>query len=373
VVKEGERSPIGTIFKGCGFGEPAVNNKGEVAFFACGEDDQGFFVGDGVFVYGNGQMRKVVVSNDPSPIGGQFALNFVPPQSVQINDNGDVLFRAGVVLDPFIDEKLGLFLATNDGIKTIQTDGDSMPSGGRVTPRTFGFGDLNNNRDVVFAVGITDSDHDSGIFLFSQNQISKIMLEGEATPIGGKFSTLVDSSFLLPRINDRAVVAFKNKVTEGRAPSGIFLASPNAILKVVAVGDKLPAGGRVRDITSFALNDFSQVAFYAEADNGPKGIYLATPLPPLIKKVKLKHRSTGPEMIIKGSGFITNDSLIEINGVAMTRMSYPESFRQNGGTTTRVVSRDFRLDELIRAGGSVEVRVLNPLTNLRSAPVTFSR
>jgi hypothetical protein len=372
VVKEGERSPIGTIFKGCGFGEPAVNNMGEVAFFACGEDDQGFFVGGGVFVYGNGEKRKVVVSNDPSPIGGQFALNFVPPQSVQINDNGDVLFEAGVIIDS-VTRRLGLFLATDEGIKKIEVDGDLMPTGGIVTPNTFGFGDLNNNGDVVFAVGLTGGDPDTGIFLFSENRLAKIMLQGEATPIGGKFSTLSDSSFLLPRINDKATVAFKNKVTGGSSPSAIFLASPKAIVKVVAVGDKLPAGGRVRDITSFALNDFSQVAFYAEADGGPKGIYLATPLPPLIKKVKLKQRAGGPELIIKGSGFITADSVIEINGVALSEMTYPESFRQNGGTTKRVVSRDGRLDELIPAGGSVEVTVFNALTNLRSAPVTFSR
>ncbi|HWP42935.1 MAG TPA: hypothetical protein VNO14_06860 [Blastocatellia bacterium] len=64
--------------------------------------------------------------------------------------------------------------------------------------------------------------------------------------------------------------------------------------------------------------------------------------------------------------------MIEVNGVALTQMSYPEQFRQNGGTTTRIVSRDSRLEEMTAGGQEVEVRVFNPLTNLRSAPVSFS-
>jgi hypothetical protein len=96
IVQEGDLSPIGTVFKGCGFGQPAINIGGDVAFFACGETKQGFFFGDGVFKYSGGQISKVVVSEDPSPIGGTFALNFVPAQPVQMNRDGDVLFRAGV-------------------------------------------------------------------------------------------------------------------------------------------------------------------------------------------------------------------------------------------------------------------------------------
>jgi hypothetical protein len=115
IVQEGDISPIGTIFKGCGFGQPAINLTGDVAFFACGETKEGVFFGDGVYKYSAGQISKVVISLDPSPIGGQFALNFIPAQAVQMNQDGDVLFRAGVILDPFVPEKLGLFLATREG------------------------------------------------------------------------------------------------------------------------------------------------------------------------------------------------------------------------------------------------------------------
>jgi len=82
-----------------------------------------------------------VVSDDPSPVRGTFLLNFIPAQAVQMNDSRDVLFRAGVNLGPTVNEKLGLFLATQDAVKAIEVDGDVMPAGGIVTPNTFGFGD----------------------------------------------------------------------------------------------------------------------------------------------------------------------------------------------------------------------------------------
>jgi hypothetical protein len=373
IVQEGDISPIGTIFKGCGFGQPAINATGDVAFFACGETKEGFFFGDGVFKYSGGQISKVVVSEDPSPIGGTFALNFVPAQAVQMNQDGDVLFRAGVILGPFGPEKLGLFLATGEGIKKIEVDEDRLPSGGVVTKNTFGLGDLNNKGDVAFAVGITGGQSDSGIFLYSENRTSKIMAEGEPTPIGGKFSTLVDPSFILPRINNNGTVAFIDKVKGGSGPSAIFLASPNAIVKVAAVGDRLPTGGKIHEITTFALNDLGQVAFYADVKKGPKGVFLATPLAPTISKIKLKHKSSGFELRVNGNGMITNDTVIEINGVALQDLSYPLDFQENGGTTTRVVSRDARLEQLIPEGQAIQVTVYNSLTNLRGAPKVFTR
>jgi len=376
LVQEGDTSPIGAIFKGCGFGEPAINSKGDVAFFACSETKDGFFFGDGVYMHSGGEIRKVVVGLDPSPIGGTFALNFIPAQAVQMNENQDVLFQAGVILDPFVDEKYGLFLTTSDGVKKIEVDGDQMPSAGKVTPKTFGFGDLNSRGDVVFAVGLTGGQTDSGIFLYSADVISKIMLQGEPTPIGGKFSTLSDSSFTLPRVNANGTVAFKIPVIAGSAPSAIFLASPRAMVKVVAVGDKLPTGETIRVIDTFALNDLGQVAFFAYGKKNktkPLGVYMATPVTPAITSIKLKHKKGSLQLRVNGNAMITNDTVIEINGTPLGAIDYPSDFREDGGFTTQVVSRDARLEQLIPEGRTVQVTVFNSLTNLRSAPMSLTR
>ena len=375
IVQEFDASPAGGVFKGCGFGQPAINNNGDVAFFACGEKD-GFFFGDGVFKYSAGQITKVVVSDDPSPVGGTFLLNFIPAQAVQMNDTGDVLFRAGLNLGPTVKEKLGLFLAKQDAVKAIEIDGDAMPTGGIVTPDTFGFGDLNSKGEVVFAVGLTGGQTDSGIFLYSGDRISKIMLQGEPTPLGGTFFTLTDTSFTLPRINANGTVAFKIPIIGGNASSAIFLASRRAMVKAVATGDQLPTGETIRVIDTFALNDFGQVAFFAYGKKDktkPLGVYVATPVAPTISKIKLKRKSSGLELRVNGSAMITNDTVIEVNGAPLTNLDYPSDFQADGGFTTRVVSRDARLEQLIQEGQTVQVTVFNSLINLRSAPMMLTR
>ncbi len=369
VVKEGDLTPAGVVIDGCGFGQPAINNRGEVAFHACARS-AGLGFGDGVFVWEDGSLREVVVHGQASPVGGEFQLNFFPPPPVQINDAGEVLFNADVRFD-IQTQRTGLFLATASGVKKILFDTEPLPTGGVVMRQTFAGGDLNNRSEVTFSVRLTGGSGDSGIFAYTGGAIEKIMAEGDATPLGGRFSSLLDpqlrEEFPIPRINDNGAVAFKVRVTGGSAPSAIFLASASAMVKVAAIGDRLPGGGKIKEITSFALNDFGEVAFYAEAKNGKKGVYLAAPRTPQISKVKVKQRTGGLELIVTGEGMIVNDTVVEINGVALEAMSYPEGYRENGGTTRRVVSRDGRLAELLPAGQAVEVTVFNRLTNLRSA------
>ena len=377
IVEEGDISPRGTIFKGCGFGQPAINNNGEVAFFACGETNEGRF-SDGVYRYSAGEMSKVVVSEDPSPIGGTFALNFFPAQPVQMNDRGDVLFRAGVIIDPAAKEKFGLFLATQDGFRKVEVDGERLPSGEQIKDGSFGIGDLNSKGDVAFVVGLAGQ-FDGGIFLYSGGSISKVVVAGDPSPIGGTFSPFdrgETQPFPLPHINGNGAVAFKAFVTNGSASNGVFLASSKASIKVVAVGDQLPTGETIRVIDTFALNDLGQVAFFAYGKkNGtkPLGVYLATPVSPRISSIKLKQKTGGFQLRVNGAGMITNDTVVEIDGIALGALDYPMDYREDGGTITRVVSRDSRLAQLLQPGQTVQVSVYNPLTNLRSAAVSFTR
>jgi hypothetical protein len=77
--------------------------------------------------------------------------------------------------------------------------------------------------------------------------------------------------------------------------------------------------------------------------------------------------------MINGQAMITSDTVIEINGVPLNAIDYPSDFREDGGTTTQVVSRDARLEQLMPAGQTVQVTVFNSLTNLRSAPMSLTR
>jgi hypothetical protein len=382
IVEEGDPTPVGTFFRECGFSQGSINNLGDVAFHACSDNDQG--IGrSGVFVYSGGEIRKVVTSGDPSPIGGKFNLFAFPALPVRLNDRGEILFPAIVVPEPFDEPREGLFLTTESGIKTINIDGDDLPGGRKVLEDTFSVGDLNNKSEVGFTVRISGGEPDKnemGVYLYSDNQIRKVMAAGDPSPVGGSFVSLLDpkqnEDFLTPRINNNSAIAFKAYLKGGDTPSGIFLASPRAMLKVVAIGDRVPTGEEIREINTFALNDLGQVVFFAYAKKGenlPLGVYVAMPVAPSISKIKLKRKQGKLELRVNGSAMITGDTVIEINGVALDELSYPEGFRENGGTTRRTMSRDSRLDELIPVGQTVQITLFNRLTNRRSAAAAFTR
>jgi hypothetical protein len=377
IAADGDRTPRGPIFGDCGFSTPIVNNLGTVAFSGCSKE--GEFGANGVFTYSDGTLRQVLQGGDPSPLSGILSLNLVPPPRVSINDNGDVLFTAGQ-LDPDITvpERWGLFMANTDGIKKIELSKDTMPNGSKAADNSIGGGTLNKRGDVVFGLRLAGKPKAGG-FIWSGGQTSTIILDGEPSPSGGIFDLLQDVEDPGgPRINDNGTVAFMANVTGDPSTEGVFLASPKAILKVVAVGDRLPTGEKIRSINSFALNNLGQVAFFANGsasilNPNPLGVFLATPNPPQITSVKLKQKKNVLQLRVNGTSMITNDTVIEINGVALNAIDYPSDFRENGGTITQVVSRDARLEQMMPSGQTVQVTVYNSLTNLRSVPVAFTR
>ncbi|MBI3653914.1 MAG: hypothetical protein HY231_23025 [Acidobacteria bacterium] len=381
IIAEGDVTPLGTIFRRCGLSEPSINNKSEIAFGACSDDGQGKFR-DGIFVSSNGQITPVAVNEDPTTIlPGKFYFNFFPAVQALINNNSEVLFEGKIIPDSLDRERYGWFLKTDTGIKKIFIDEDPLVDGLAVQARTLGTSDLNDKGEVAFSV-LLEGKADSGIFVRSGEQFKKIMVQGDATPIGGKFLTLYDPElierFLLlrPRINANSAVAFKAKIEGGSSTTAIFLASPKAMLKVVAIGDTVPTGETIKEIDTFALNDLGEVAFFAYGRKGhtlPLGVYKAVPTQPQIKKVKLKNKSGNLELRVIGKGFITNDTVIEINGVALDALTYPEEAREDGGTTTQIVSREARLDQLLQAGQTARITVWNALTNQRSTMKEFVR
>ena len=315
----------------------------------------------------------LVTSGTASPIGGVFRFVRLTPNT-QINSKGETLFYSSVYDVPNIGIADGLFLITRDGIKKIVVSGDVLPDNREAY---IPVGSLNDKGEVAFTSKKTNpfGEDDSGIYLYSEGQIKKILFAGDPTPVGGKFEPLSKVFEDIPeaRINNNSAIAFKAAVKKGRTPLAIFLASPKALLKVVAVGDQVDEG-KIADIGSFALNDLGQVAFFAfDKDHKTLGVYKATPVTPNIQSVKLKQKKGKLELRVNGSGFITNDTVIEINGVALDVMIYPEDAREEGGTSVQAISRDGRLEELLQAGQTAQVTVFNALTNQRSSVKEFVR
>jgi hypothetical protein len=370
----GGRTDIGPLSKKHIFSEPFVNSNDEVSFWGSTLDDNGM-EHFGVFSASGGKVRVVASDGDRSPVAGTFIFFIFPSFDAINNDSGEILFQAGVFQDVLSGpEPFGLFLSTPDGMRKIVVSGDQIAGGYTVFPASAPAGMLNNNGDVAFCAdldnpGVTDS----GLFLYSGGVIRKIVAQGDPSPIGGKFATFLDvslnemvrSGIQRPELNSSDQVVFKAKSgPKGRTPA-LFMASPTAILKIVAVGDVLPNGETIGEINTYSLNEIGQVAFVAyrrPGEIGPLGLWVASPVGPSIRTARLKLRNGSPALIVNGSGFITNDSVIEINGVALGNTDYPTDFQENGGTTTRIVSSDPAILDLVSPGSTVRVTVRNQLT-----------
>jgi hypothetical protein len=370
----GGRTDIGPLSKKTIFSEPFVNNNDEVSFWGSTIDGSGM-EHFGVFSASGGKVRVVASDGDRSPVAGTFNFFISPSFDAINNDSGEILFQAAIFQDvPTGPEPFGLFLSTPDGFRKIVVSGDELVSGYNVLPGGAPAGSLNNNGDVAFCTeldnpGVTDS----GVFLYSGGIIRKIVAQGDPSPIGGKFATFLDASLAemvrgglqRPELNSSDQVVFKAKAgPKGKIPA-LFMASPTAVLKIVAVGDVLPNGETIGEINTYSLNEAGEVAFVAyrrPGQIGPLGLWVASPVAPSIRSARLKVRNGSPALIVNGSGFITNDSVIEINGVALGNIDYPTDFQENGGTTTRIISSDPAILDLVSPGSTVQVTVRNRLT-----------
>ncbi|HKP85948.1 MAG TPA: S8 family serine peptidase [Blastocatellia bacterium] len=97
---------------------------------------------------------------------------------------------------------------------------------------------------------------------------------------------------------------------------------------------------------------------------------LAPEVVPEITAIKLK--KSGGKLVVDGSGFVDDDSIIEIDGTPVTRLKYPSDFATACGTTGRIQTKA-NVTDLIPRGADVSITVFTPSTSKRSAPFIFRR
>jgi hypothetical protein len=89
---------------------------------------------------------------------------------------------------------------------------------------------------------------------------------------------------------------------------------------------------------------------------------------PIITNARMK----GGKLVVDGEDFRTNESVIEIDGTAVTKLKYPSNFRLGNGTTTRLMTKK-DVTSLLPAGQQVLLTVFIPGSNQRSDPFPFTR
>ncbi len=90
---------------------------------------------------------------------------------------------------------------------------------------------------------------------------------------------------------------------------------------------------------------------------------------PVITAVKKK---SGGKLTVDGNGFTLDDSVIEIDGTAVTKLKYPSDFQTPCGLATRITTKK-DVSDLLPRGVDVAITIFTPSTGKRSAPFTYRR
>jgi hypothetical protein len=220
-------------------------------------------------------IRRVAVTGQAVPGGGIFDRFSVEslPIVAPINSKGQVAFFATVVRGRASE---GFFLASGARLSKLVVDGDLAPGGGRFS----GFGRhpvpaLNDGGELAFSAAVAGAKAVEGIFVASPRGLKAVALAGGPAPDiqSGTFAS-VDT----PTINDRGDVAFLATVRRGRESlEAIYLYSGGRTRKVVAQGDPAPAGGAFAGFGPPSLNGKGLVVFggVVEGRSVPGGLFLS--------------------------------------------------------------------------------------------------
>ena len=287
LAEHGEIAPNtdGGTLNPVAFANPTtVNSSGRIAFNSEVDGsprNQGVFIGnsDGTLdaiaigcggLGGSGDTTSLC--GDPSPIGGNFSgfffgTGFTP----DINDAGDVLFFSDVNGG---SSRRGLFLyrAASQDITKVAVIGDASPIGG--TFGAVGPGSLNNNGEVVFLASPVGT-IDSNFFMWNNGVVTKVAAIGDPAPGGGTFSFLGTESLgfadgtnipfgPVPDINDSEQISFRAIVSGGITDRGIIVRTGGVDQWYVKVPDPTPAGGTYFDMQAASINNAGQIAFFAD-------------------------------------------------------------------------------------------------------------
>jgi len=295
LVREGDAVPGGgTIFKlcipgflDCSYRYGGLNESSQITYVAALEDTPG---GDSdnraLFIADSSGITELARKGDPVPGGNGVFEDFFDPAGP--NENGQVAFVGRISgSSGGEDDNEGIYLASEGGVIELAREGESVPGGNG------SFGDfifltgLNDSGQAAFSAQLDgtsggESDNEA-LFIASEAGITELARNGEPAPGGGGG---IISSILIPtNPNESGDVAFDASIEGGDeglpVDSGIFLAGPSGITKLIRVGDSGPGGvGRFQGFLLGGLNDSGQVIFRSrlfQNKSSVEGLYRVGP------------------------------------------------------------------------------------------------
>src|SRR5438552_2475231 len=177
VVAQGDPAPAGGTF--AGFGVPALNDSGALAFAAVVE---GRAVPGGVFVAKGGRTRMLVGAGDESPIGGIFG-KF--SERVALNSAGAVAFTSLLKDAPVAQ---AVFVVEGGRPRKVVALGDGAPGGGVFSH--FGLWPaLSADGAVAFTASVDGGGPPAGVFVATPTRIERLVGIGDGLAAGGTLAS----------------------------------------------------------------------------------------------------------------------------------------------------------------------------------------
>src|SRR5262249_52922234 len=160
------------------FQQPIINEAGDIAFLVTTR--RGREAGEAIYLWHKGQLSKLVASGDRAPGGGIFS-NFGNPA---LNNRGEVAFGALIKQGSILG---GIFLSSSAQIRTVLAAGSPAPTGGifaRFSERL----DLNDAGAIALSAVLRQGGPESAVFVVETNVPRVIAAVGDAASGGGTYA-----------------------------------------------------------------------------------------------------------------------------------------------------------------------------------------
>ncbi len=213
IVAQGDPAPAGGVF--AGFGPPAINAGGRVAFAAVVE---GKSVPGGIFVASGEHIQMVVAAGEDTPIGGIFA-KF--SERIAFNDAGLIAFHGMLKFAPV---QAAMFVVQDGRPRAVSRLGDAAPGGGTIAQ--FGLWPaVGSSGAIAFAASIEGGPAPVAILLADGTGLSRVVAVGDTLPAGDRIASF--TLYPVVSVGPRGHVTFAvAPIATGEGPEGLFTAQP---------------------------------------------------------------------------------------------------------------------------------------------------
>lgn len=228
----------------------------------------------GLFVYNGASFLTVALAGDTAPdTGGKPFRSFSTPI---LNNNDVVAFLGG--MEPNNMGPVGIFVGPPGGpLAKVAGQGETAPDTGGGQYGGFTLFGLNDSGVVGFMADIYNGDTSRAVFLYSGGTVVKVVKNGEPIPgnaSGRKFSLRGSGNYALNAAGD---VGFASNSSPGDAP-GIWTGNGSGVRKVMVQGDATPLGGTfccdANSITLRGFNDAGRALYNSNISGGSSNFAL---------------------------------------------------------------------------------------------------